>query len=158
MEDMAMRDFDLTPVRRSTIGFDRLFDLIDASFRLQGEDNYPPYNIARVGEDHYRISLALAGFKPEEITVTADQNILTVEGRKAENGDHEYLFQGISGRPFRRKFNLADYVEVTGASFENGLLQIDLMRKLPEAMKPRRITINAGVGNDHQQIEHSQAA
>src|SRR5437667_274066 len=122
MEDMAMRDFDLTPVRRSTIGFDRLFDLIDDSFRLQGEDNYPPYNIARVGEDHYRISLALAGFKPEEITVTAAQNMLTVEGRKAENGDHEYLFQGISGRPFRRKFNLADYVEVTCASFENGLL------------------------------------
>ena len=100
----------------------------------------------------------MAGFKPEEITVTAEQNMLTVEGRKAENGDHEYLFQGISGRPFRRKFNLADYVEVTGASFENGLLQIDLMRKLPEAMKPRRITIHAGVGSDHQQIEHSQAA
>jgi len=96
MEDMAMRAFDLTPVRRSTIGFDRLFDLIDDSFRLQGEDNYRPYNIARVGEDHYRISLALAGFKPEEITVTAEQNMLTVEGRKAENGDHDYLFQGIS--------------------------------------------------------------
>ena len=153
-----MRAFDLTPVRRSTIGFDRLFDLIDDSFRLQGEDNYPPYNIARVGEDHYRISLALAGFKPEEITVTAEQNMLTVEGRKAENGDHEYLFQGISGRPFRRQFNLADYVEVTGASLENGLLQIELMRKLPEAMKPRRIAIDAGAGNDHQQIEHSQAA
>ena len=153
-----MRAFDLTPVRRSTIGFDRLFDFIDDSFRLQGEDNYPPYDIARVGEDRYRISLALAGFKPEEITVTAEQNMLTVEGRKAESDDHEYLFQGISGRPFRRKFNLADYVEVTGASFENGLLQIDLMRKLPEAMKPRQITINAGVGNDHQQIEHSQAA
>ena len=153
-----MRDFDLTPVWRSTIGFDRLFDLINDSFRLQGEDNYPPYNIARVGEDHYRISLALAGFKPEEITVTAAQNMLTVEGRKAENGDHDYLFQGISGRPFRRQFNLADYVEVTGASLENGLLQIELMRKLPEAMKPRRIAIDAGAGNDQQQIEHSQAA
>jgi molecular chaperone IbpA len=92
-----MRDFDLTPMWRSTIGFDRLFDLIDDSFRLQGQDNYPPYNIARVGEDHYRISLALAGFKPEEITVTAEQNMLTVEGRKVENGDHEYLFQGICG-------------------------------------------------------------
>ena len=155
-----MRDFDLTPMWRSTIGFDRLFDLIDDSLRLQGQDNYPPYNIARVGEDHYRISLALAGFKPEEITVTAEQNMLTVEGRKVENGDHEYLFQGISGRPFRRQFNLADYVvvEVAGASLENGLLQIELMRKLPEAMKPRRIAIDAGAGNDHQQIEHSQAA
>lgn len=153
-----MRDFDLTPMWRSTIGFDRLFDLIDDSLRLQGQDNYPPYNITRVGEDHYRISLALAGFKPEEITVTAEQNMLTVEARKAEDGDHEYLFQGISGRPFRRQFNLADYVEVTGASLENGLLQIELMRKLPEAMKPRRIAIDAGAGNDQQQIEHSQAA
>ncbi len=153
-----MRDFDLTPMWRSTIGFDRLFDLIDDSLRLQGQDNYPPYNVARGGEDHYRISLALAGFKPEEITVTAKQNMLTVEGRKVENGDHEYLFQGISGRSFRRQFNLADYVEVTGASLENGLLQIELMRKLPEAMKPRRIAIDAGAGNDHQQIEHSQAA
>jgi molecular chaperone IbpA len=153
-----MRDFDLTPMWRSTIGFDRLFDLIDDSFRLQGQDNHPPYNIARVGEDHYRISLALAGFKPEEITVTAEQNMLTVEGRKVENGDHEYLFQGISGRPFRRQFNLADYVEVAGASLENGLLQIELMRKLPEAMKPRRIAIDADAGNDHQQIEHSRAA
>jgi molecular chaperone IbpA len=153
-----MRDFDLTPMWRSTIGFDRLFDLIDDSLRLQGQDNYPPYNVARVGEDHYRISLALAGFKPEEITVTAEQNMLIVEGRKVENGDHEYLFQGISGRPFRRQFNLADYVEVTGASLENGLLQIELMRKLPEAMKPRRIAIDPGAGNDHQQIEHSQAA
>ena len=153
-----MRDLDLTPMWRSTIGFDRLFDLIDDSLRLQGQDNYPPYNVARVGEDHYRISLALAGFKPEEITVTAEQNMLTVEGRKVENGDHEYLFQGISGRPFRRQFNLADYVEVAGASLENGLLQIELMRKLPEAMKPRRIAIDAGAGNDHQQIKHSQAA
>src|SRR5258705_12900797 len=84
--------------------------------------------------------------------------MMAVEGRKAEDGDHEYLFQGISGRPFRRKFNLADYIEVTGASFENGLLQIDLMRKLPEAMKPCRITIHAGVGSDDQQIEHIQAA
>jgi molecular chaperone IbpA len=158
MEDVAMRDFDLTPVWRSTIGFDRLFDLIDDTRRLQGEDNYPPYDIARVGEDHYRISLALAGFKPDEITVTAEQNMLTVEGRKAENGDHEYLFQGISGRPFRRQFSLADYVEVIGASFENGLLQIELMRQLPEAIKPRRIAIDAGVSSDHQQIEHSQAA
>src|SRR3982074_2684359 len=153
-----MRDFDLTPMWRSTIASDRLFGLIDDSFRLQGQDNYPPYNIARVGEDHYRISLALAGFKPEEITVTAERNIVTVEGRQAEEGEYEYVFQAISGRPFRRQFNLADYVEVTGASLENGLLQLELMRKLPEAMKPRRIAIDAGAANDHQQIEHSQAA
>jgi molecular chaperone IbpA len=154
-----MRDFDLTPIWRSTVGFDRLVDLIDDSLRLAGEDNYPPYNIARTGEDNYRISLALAGFKPEEITVTAEQNMLTVEGRKAEKGDPEYLYQGISGRPFRRQFNLADYVEVKGASFEDGLLQVDLVRKLPEAMKPRRIAIKSGPSRgEPQQIEQKQAA
>ncbi|QEX23255.1 small heat shock protein HspH [Hypericibacter adhaerens] len=154
-----MRDFDLTPIWRSTVGFDRLVDLIDDSLRLAGEDNYPPYNIARTGEDNYRISLALAGFKPEEITVTAEQNMLTVEGRKAEKDDREYLYQGISGRPFRRQFNLADYVEVKGASFEDGLLQVDLVRELPEAMKPRRIEIKSGPSSgETQQIEQKQAA
>ena len=154
-----MRDFDLTPIWRSTVGFDRLVDLIDDSLRLAGEDNYPPYNIARTGEDNYRISLALAGFKPEEITVTAEQNMLTMEGRKAEKGDPEYLHQGISGRPFRRQFNLADYVEVKGASFEDGLLQVDLVRELPEAMKPRRIEIKSGPSRgEPQQIEQKQAA
>ena len=152
-----MRTYDFSPLWRSTIGFDRLFDLLDERQR-GSDDSYPPYNIERLGEDRYQISLALAGFGPDEVAVTAEQNMLTVEGRKAENGDHDYLFQGISGRPFRRQFNLADYVEVTGASFESGLLQIELMRKLPEAMKPRRIAIDAGAGNDHQQIEHSQAA
>lgn len=154
-----MRDFDLTPIWRSTVGFDRLIDLIDDSLRLAGEDNYPPYNIARTGEDNYRISLALAGFKPEEITVTAEQNMLTVEGRKADKDDREYLYQGISGRPFRRQFNLADYVEVKGASFEDGLLQVDLVRELPEAMKPRRIAVKSGPSRgEPQQIEQKQAA
>jgi molecular chaperone IbpA len=159
MEDVAMRDFDLTPIWRSTVGFDRLVDLIDDSLRLAGEDNYPPYNIARTGEDNYRISLALAGFKPEEITVTAEQNMLTVEGRKAEKDDREYLYQGISRRPFRRQFNLADYVEVKGALFEDGLLQVDLVRELPEAMKPRRIAVKSGPSRgEPQQIEQKQAA
>jgi molecular chaperone IbpA len=159
MEDVAMRDFDLTPIWRSTVGFDRLVDLIDDSLRLAGEDNYPPYNIARTGDDNYRISVALAGFKPEDITVTAEQNLLTVEGHRAEKNDREYLYQGISGRPFRRQFNLADYVEVKGASFEDGLLQIDLVRELPEAMKPRRIAIKSGrpVRSDTQQIEKQAA-
>lgn len=151
-----MRTFDPTPLWRSTIGFDRLFDLIDESLRWSDEDNYPPYNIVRTGEDHYQIALALAGFTPEDVTITAEQNVLTVEGRKAEKGEHQYMYQGISARPFRRMFNLADYVQVTGASFEGGLLKIDLVREVPEAMKPRRIAINAG--NDNQQIEHKQAA
>jgi molecular chaperone IbpA len=151
-----MRSLDLAPLWRSTIGFDRLFDLIDESARWVGEDNYPPYNIERTGEDHYQISLALAGFNPEEITITAEQNVLTVEGQKAEKGEHQYLYQGISARPFRRVFNLADYVQVKGASFESGLLKIELVREVPEAMKPRRIAINAG--NENQQIEHKKAA
>jgi molecular chaperone IbpA len=151
-----MRTLNLAPLWRSTVGFDRLLDLIDESARWVGEDNYPPYNIERTDEDHYQISLALAGFTPEDIAITAEQNVLTVEGRKAEKGEHQYLYQGISARPFRRVFNLADYVQVKGASFEGGLLKIELVREVPEAMKPRRIAINAG--NENQQIEHKRAA
>ena len=151
-----MRTFDPTPLWRSTVGFDRLFNLIDESMRLTGEETYPPYNIERTGDDHYQIALALAGFTPEEVTITAEQNVLTVEGRKADKGEHQYLYQGISARPFRRVFNLADYVQVKGASFEGGLLKIDLVREVPEAMKPRRIAINTGSNN--QKIEHKKAA
>jgi molecular chaperone IbpA len=151
-----MRTFDPTPLWRSTVGFDRLFDLIDESLRWSGEDNnYPPYNIERIGEDHYQIALALAGFTPEELTITAEQNVLTVEGRKTEKGERHYLYQGLSTRPFRQVLNLADYVQVKGASFEGGLLKVELVREVPEAMKPRRIAINAG--NDNQQIEHKAA-
>ncbi len=154
-----MRNFDFTPLWRSTVGFDRLFDLIDESLTLMDGDNYPPYNIERTGEDSYRVSFALAGFKPDEISVTAEQNTFTVEGRKADKGDRGYLYRGIAGRPFSRQFTLADYVEVKGASFENGLLHIDLVQELPEPMEPRRIEIKSGVaGTDNQQIEHKQAA
>jgi molecular chaperone IbpA len=152
-----MRNLDLNSLWRSSVGFDRLFDLIDESARWTGEDNhYPPYNIERIGEDHYQIALALAGFTPAEVSITAEQNVLTVEGRKAEKAEHQYLYQGISARPFRRVFNLADYVEVKGASFEGGLLKIDLVREVPEAMKPRRIAINPSTNN--KTIEHKLAA
>jgi molecular chaperone IbpA len=152
-----MRNLDLNSLWRSTVGFDRLFDLIDESARWTGEENhYPPYNIERTGEDQYQISLALAGFTPDEVSITAEQNVLTVEGRKAEKGEYQYLYQGISARPFRRLFNLADYVQVKSASFEGGLLKIGLVRQVPEAMKPRRIAINAG--NDDKTIEHKLAA
>ena len=134
--------FDPTPFWRSTVGFDRLFDLMDESSRLTANDTYPPYNIERLSEDSYRISLALAGFSPDEVTITAEQNALTVEGSKSQKPETEFLYQGISARPFRRTFNLADYVQVKGASFENGLLKIELVREVPEAMKPRRIAIN----------------
>jgi molecular chaperone IbpA len=156
MEDMAMRTtFDPTPLWRSTVGFDRLFDLLDQSARFQANDTYPPYNIERAGEDHYRISLALAGFSPDEVTITAEQNVLTVEGSKSQKTESEYLYQGISARPFRRTFNLADYVQVKGATFEDGLLTIDLVREIPEAMKPRRIAIN---GTNVQTIDQKKAA
>jgi molecular chaperone IbpA len=151
-----MRTFDPTPLWRSTIGFDRLFNLLADSTRWTPEDNYPPYNIERTGDDQYRIALALAGFNPEEVTITAEQNVLTVEGRKSEKVEHQYLYQGISARPFKRVFNLADHVEVKGASFEAGLLKIDLVREVPEAMKPRRIAINGQYQSP--KIEHRKAA
>ncbi|CCE09167.1 small heat shock protein, HSP20-like chaperone [Bradyrhizobium sp. STM 3843] len=137
-----MRTYDFTPLWRSTIGFDRLFDLLDETQRGV-EDHYPPYNIERLGEDRYQISLALAGFSPDELAITAEANVLTVEGRKTDKDAREYLYQGISARPFKRQFNLADYVQVTNASFDNGLLRIELVREIPEAMKPRRIAIGA---------------
>jgi molecular chaperone IbpA len=152
---MEMRTFDPAPLWRSTIGFDRLVDLLDQSTRWSANDTYPPYNIERSSEDNYRISLALAGFSPDEVTITAEQNMLTVEGAKAEKPETEYLYQGISARPFRRVFNLADFVQVKGASFEGGLLKIDLVREVPEAMKPRRIAIETG---QKPTIEHRKAA
>jgi molecular chaperone IbpA len=150
-----MRTYDFAPLWRSTIGFDRLFDLLDETQRAS-EDNYPPYNIERLAEDRYQISLALAGFSPDEIAITAEQNVLTVEGRKADKEQHEYLYQGISARPFKRQFNLADYVQVRGASFDNGLLRVELVREVPEAMKPRRVAINGA--SAPQTIEQQKAA
>jgi molecular chaperone IbpA len=145
-----MRTSDFSPLWRSTIGFDRLFDLVDAAQRA-GEDNYPPYNIERVSDDRYQISLAIAGFSPDEVSVTAEQNAVIVEGTKTDKTEREYLYRGISARPFKRQFNLADYVQVKSATFENGLLKIELIREIPEAMKPRRIAINgAPAGNVHQ--------
>jgi molecular chaperone IbpA len=147
--------FDFAPLWRSTIGFDHLADLVDASLRQASDDNYPPYNIERSSEDRYQITLALAGFAPEDVTVTAEQNTLTIEGKKAHKDEREYLYQGIAARPFRRVFNLADYVQVQQASFKDGLLMIELAREIPEAMKPRRIAIN---GSGSPQIEQKKAA
>jgi molecular chaperone IbpA len=165
MEDVAMTNLNLEPFWRTSVGFDRLFDLMDQSLRFESEDKYPPCNIVRTGEDKYRISLAVAGFKPEQISVPVHQNTLTIVGRvneKQGESEPEYLYRGIAGRPFERHFNLADYVEVTGASFEDGLLQIELERHLPEAMKPRRVEITPGktrVGDDKiRTIEHSKVA
>jgi molecular chaperone IbpA len=140
-----MRTYDFSPLWRSTVGFDRLFDLINNEIP-NVQDTYPPYDIVRTGEESYRITVALAGFTPEQVTVTAQQNRLTVAGSKGGNGNGkpDYIFQSIAARSFERNFSLADHVEVEGATFDNGLLHIDLVRKVPEAMKPRRIEIGAG--------------
>jgi len=152
-----MRTFDFTPLWRSTVGFDRLFDLINNSELLDNQDSYPPYDIVRTGEESFRISLAVAGFSPDDIAITAQQNLLTVAGRKPETKDQEFIYQGISARAFERRFSLADYVEVDRASFENGLLRIDLGRKVPEAMKPRRIEIGTGDGGKSAKAKLSVA-
>ncbi len=135
--------FDLTPYRRSTVGFDRLFDLIENSARQQ-QDNYPPYNIERLSEDRYRVTLAVAGFKVEEIDITAQQNLLQISGHKAESQDDraKFLHLGIANRNFERRFELADFVRVENAALADGLLTVELVREIPDAMKPRKIAIN----------------
>jgi molecular chaperone IbpA len=133
MEDLAMRTYDFAPLWRSTIGFDRLLDLAETAQRA-GEDNYPPYNIERLAEDRYLISLAVAGFSPDDISITAEQNVVTVEGGKPDKAEREFLHRGISTRSFKRQFNLADYEQVKSAAFDNGLLKIELVREIPEAM------------------------
>jgi molecular chaperone IbpA len=152
-----MRTYDFSPSWRSTIGFDRLFDLAETAQRAT-EDHYPPYNIERLGEDSYQISLAVAGFAPEEISITAEQNVVTIEGNRSEKSQREYLYRGISTRAFKRQFNLADYVQVKNASFDNGLLKIELVREIPEAMKPRRIAINGVPASDNVHQLEAKAA
>jgi molecular chaperone IbpA len=143
-----MRTFDLNPLYRSTVGFDRMFSLLDS---LSGTDGtvptYPPYNIERTGENAYRVTMAVAGFGEKDLSIEAKEDVLTVKGeKKAETSDKEaeFLYRGIASRAFERRFQLADHVEVKGASLENGLLHVDLVRNIPEAMKPRTISISNG--------------
>lgn len=139
-------NFDLSPYRRSTVGFDRLFDFLESAGRTEQADNYPPYDIEKLSDDSYRITLAVAGFSAADIDITARQNMLVVTGRKAENRakDGNYLHMGIATRAFERRFELADFVRVESADMKDGLLSIELLREIPEAMKPRKIDINAG--------------
>lgn len=134
-------NFDFTPFRRSTVGFDRLFDLLENGSGWQGADNYPPFDLERVSEDGYRITLAVAGFRPEEIDVTAQQNLLIVTGRKSGDEPGRYIHRGIATRAFERRFGLADYVQVRNAELKDGMLSIELVREIPEEMKPRKIEI-----------------
>ncbi|MEM6856303.1 MAG: Hsp20 family protein [Pseudomonadota bacterium] len=140
-----MSRLDFTPYRRSTVGFDRLFDLLESQARTQSGDNYPPFNIARQGEDNYRITLAVAGFRPGDIDITAQQNLLTVQGKKREEFDDgsQLLHVGIANRGFERRFELADFVRVERADLADGLLIIDLVREVPDAMKPKKIAVGS---------------
>jgi molecular chaperone IbpA len=159
MEDVAM-NLNLDPFWRSSVGFDRLFNLMDESLRLQTDNAFPPYNIVRTGENSYRITLAVAGFKPDQIAVTVQQNTLVVAGRAKDAGERDYLYRGISTSDFERRFSLADFVEVKQAAFEDGLLQIELVRELPDTMKPRRIEISSGKAVDDSKaktIDHVRA-
>ena len=138
--------FDFSPYRRSTVGFDRLFDFLENASRAEPADNYPPFDIEKLSDDSYRITLAVAGFKREEIDVIARQNLLVITGRKTENRnkDGNYLHIGIATRAFERRFELADFVRVENAELHDGLLAIDLLREIPEAMKPRKVEIRSG--------------
>src|SRR5919107_2503156 len=151
-ENVEMRtEFDLSPLFRSTVGFDRMFNMLQHSMRGGAEENYPPYDIERTGEDSYRVTLAVAGFRPDELTVTAQQNTLVVSGERRGQGDgseqqRQTLYRGIAGRSFERRFELADHVKVASADLADGLLTIELKREIPEAMRPRRIEVGSAGG------------
>jgi molecular chaperone IbpA len=141
---MWMRNVDLSPLMRSFIGFDRLQDLVESALEGGNGDSYPPYNIERTGADAYRIVMAVAGFTPDELSVSQTRNALVITGAKKGEEGREYLYRGLPAREFQRRFELADFVRVTGAHVANGLLSIDLVRELPEEMRPRRIEIIDG--------------
>jgi len=144
-EDMAMRnELDFAPLYRSSIGFDRVFNLLNNAQRLQAIDAWPPYDIVKTSEDDYRIQMAVAGFAEGDLDIAQERNVLVVKGHKSEEKDGEYLHRGIAGRAFERRFELADHVRVENASLTNGILVIALKREVPEAMKPRKIAIGGG--------------
>jgi molecular chaperone IbpA len=148
--------FDFAPYRRSTVGFDRLFDMLENSTLGGGQENYPPFDLIKLGENDYRIELAVAGFKPDEIDITAQQNVLLVTGRKKDEDEqkgNDYVYRGIATRSFERRFALADHIQVKGADLKDGLLSIDLVREIPEAMKPKKISIGTSKGQpQHDRI------
>ena len=157
--------FDFSPFRRSTVGFDRLFDMLENSSLGGPQENYPPFDLIKSGENEYRIELAVAGFKPEEIDITAQQNVLLVSGRKSEESDEkggDFIYRGIANRSFERSFALADHIQVRGADMRDGLLSIELVREIPEAMKPKKISIGGSQGTasgpQHDRIGSDQPA
>ena len=155
--------FDFSPLFRSSVGFDRMLNLLENTSRLEAIDAWPPYDIVKTGQDTYRIAMAVAGFTPEELTLDHEPNLLVVTGQKAGEENAQYLHRGIAQRAFRRRFELADHVKVTGANLADGLLTIDLVREIPEVMKPRRIEIGLAQpqtlpGTETKQIEGDQQA
>ena len=147
--------FDFAPYRRSTVGFDRLFDMLENSSFGQAQENYPPFDLIKLGDNDYRIELAVAGFKPDEIDITAQQNVLVVSGRKSEESEQkgsDYVYRGIANRSFERRFALADHIQVRGADLKDGLLAIELVREIPESMKPKKISI----GGSESQPKHDR--
>jgi molecular chaperone IbpA len=163
MEDMVMDGFDFSPLFRSTIGFDRLFRLLDASSRVDSASpGYPPYNIQKTGEDAYRLTMAVAGLSPSELDVTVHENTLLVTGKaqtqeEKKNGN-SYLHRGIARRAFERRFSLADHMKVTGAKLDNGMLHVDLVHDVPEAAKPRKIAIGTKGEPVQPQVTERKAA
>ena len=152
--------FDFAPFRRSTVGFDRLFDMLESNTAGQAQENYPPFDLIKKGDNDYSIQLAVAGFKPDEIDITAQQNVLIVSGRKSDEADEkgtDFIYRGIANRSFERRFALADHIQVKGADLKDGLLLIDLVREIPEAMKPRKINIG-GSAPKHDQIGSGKPA
>lgn len=153
-----MRTYDLSPLFRSTVGFDRLARMLDTAQRSEDAPTYPPYNIEQTGEDSYRVSMAVAGFSEDEVEITTQDNSLTVTGRQPkDDAPRNFLYRGIAGRPFERRFELAEHVQVKGASLQNGLLHIELAREVPEAKKPRSIKVN-GASHVQPTVIDSKAA
>ena len=148
--------FDFAPFRRSTVGFDRLFDMLENSSTSSSVENYPPFDLIKSGDNEYRIELAVARFKPEEIDITAQQNVLIVTGRKKEESEEQrsdYIYRGIANRSFERRFALADHIQVRTADMKDGLLAVELVREIPEAMKPKKIEIGGG---EQQRPKHDR--
>ncbi|GES47309.1 molecular chaperone Hsp20 [Rhizobium dioscoreae] len=154
--------YDYAPLFRSTVGFDRVFNLLENAQRARSISDWPPYDIVKTGDDSYRISIAVAGFAQNDLDITFQSNLLTVTGKKQETANDDYLHRGIASRPFEHRFELADHVRVNGANLQNGLLSIDLVREIPEALKPRKIDIQANPALSQKvapaQIEAQKAA
>lgn len=153
--------YDFSPLFRSSVGFDRVFDLLENAQRVRSISDWPPYDIVKTGDDTYRISIAVAGFSEQDLNLTFQSNLLTVSGNRTADQSEGYLHRGIAGRPFEHKFELADHVRVTGANLVNGLLSVNLVREIPEEMKPRKVAIQTAsslAASNTQQIEGQKAA